>query len=116
MSRILIVEDDDDIRELLVLVLSERGHEVVGAENGRVALVQAEDFRPNIILLDLRMPEMDGRAFAAAYHVRPGPHARLLMMTAARDAASSAAEVGADALVPKPFDLNEMITRVEALS
>jgi CheY-like chemotaxis protein len=116
MTRILVVDDDDDIRELLVMVLEERGHEVVGAENGRVALEQAEKLRPSVIVIDLRMPEMDGRAFVSSYHVQPGPHARVLLMTAARDAAGSAAEVGADAHISKPFDLSEMIARIETLA
>lgn len=116
MSRILVVDDDDDIRDLLVMALAEKGHEVQGAENGRVALARVDVLHPNIIVLDLRMPVMDGRAFACTYRAGPGPHARILVMTAARDASLAAAEVGAEAVLSKPFDLREVTDLIETLA
>jgi two-component system OmpR family response regulator len=115
VSRILIVEDDDDIRDLLVMALTERGHEVHGAENGRVALALVDDLHPDLVVLDLRMPVMDGKTFASTYRARPGPHARILVMTAARDAALAASGVGADAVLSKPFELREVMELVDRL-
>jgi DNA-binding response OmpR family regulator len=68
--------------------------------------------RPCLIPLDMKMPVMDGWAFAVAYRRTPGPHAPILMMTAARDAHSRAADIFADGYVDKPFDIEELLARV----
>jgi two-component system response regulator (stage 0 sporulation protein F) len=116
VSRILVVEDDTDIRDLLLTVFGEMGHEAVGAENGEVAMARVGELHPDLIVLDIRMPVMDGRAFASSYRAAPGPHAPILVMTAARDAAASAAALGADEIIAKPFDLNDLMARIERLA
>ena len=110
--RILIVDDDDSIRELVELVLSDRGYEVLTAADGQTALSLAASTAPALILLDMRMPVMDGWAFASAYHARPGPHAPIVVVTAARDASASAAQIAADAWIAKPFDLEALASLV----
>lgn len=60
MSKILVVDDHEEIREALAAILDEEGHEVVHAENGVVALQMATEATPDVILLDIAMPQMDG--------------------------------------------------------
>jgi CheY-like chemotaxis protein len=109
---LLVVEDDEDIRDFVALLLETEGYAVRTARNGAEALEVARDTPPRLILLDMRMPVMDGWAFARAYRGRPGPHAPILVMTAARDAAERAQEIQADGYVAKPFDLDQLLTLV----
>ena len=106
--RVLVVDDDENIRDFVVLALTEEGYEVVTAPDGRVALDLAAAQPPALILLDMRMPVMDGWAFALAYRALPPPHAPIAVLTAARDAAKYAAEISADAHLAKPFGLAEL--------
>jgi CheY-like chemotaxis protein len=111
-ASILVVEDDQEIRDFLALVLEGEGYAVRTAPNGAVALELIGEAPPQLILLDMRMPVMDGWAFARAYRGRPGPHAPILVMTAARDAAERAQEIEADGYVAKPFDLDHLLSLV----
>jgi two-component system, chemotaxis family, chemotaxis protein CheY len=111
---ILVVDDDDVIAMTVAALLSEEGYAVVTAANGEEALERVARERPCLILLDMKMPVMDGWSFAAAYRRLPGPHAPILMMTAARDAHSRAAEIFADGYVDKPFDIDDLLARVAA--
>ena len=110
--RVLVVDDDASIREFLDLALQDEGYEVVHAVHGAAALELVEQRQPDVILLDMRMPVMDGWAFARAYRQKPGPHAPIIVLTAARDAAESAAQIQADDFLAKPFDLGELLERV----
>jgi CheY-like chemotaxis protein len=110
---ILIVDDDDAIRELIEMALVDEGYEVALATNGQEALDKLGAARPRLILLDMAMPVMDGWAFAAAYRARPGPHAPIVVVTAAHEAAARAAQVAADDFIAKPFDLNRLLETVE---
>lgn len=109
---ILVVEDDEGILSTLELVLVEEGYRVVTAADGAAALDIVERQKPALILLDMKMPVMDGWAFARAYRDKPEPRAPVLVVTAARDAAQRAKEVGADAYLPKPFDIDDLIELV----
>jgi DNA-binding response OmpR family regulator len=109
------VDDDDSIREFIGMALEDAGFDVEMAEDGLRALEIARRRTPSVILLDMRMGGMDGRGFAAAYRAGPGDQAPILVLTAARDAAASAAEIRADAYLEKPFDLKELLDMVEDL-
>lgn len=111
---VLVVDDDVEIREMLRIALTEEGYPVLVASDGAAALALVEQHRPGVILLDMRMPVMDGWAFARAYAARPGPHAPILVMTAAVDAGRWAREIGASAAIAKPFDLNHLLDAVAA--
>lgn len=115
-GRVLLIDDDDTIRDFVRIALGDAGYTVETAEDGRAALDVLARFRPDVILLDVRMPRMDARDFAAAYHALPGPHAPLVVLTAARDAAGSASGIGADAFLAKPFQLADLIDVVRRLS
>ena len=113
--RILVVDDDESISEFVGWVLSDEGHEVTVAPNGAAALRLLEELRPDVILLDMRMPVMDGWEFARAYHEREArrPHVPLVVLTAAQDAARSAREIGADGYLGKPFDVADLLATVK---
>ena len=112
-KRTLVVDDDHDIAELVRLALTDEGYDVVIASNGSVALhaMRTEPF--DLILLDMRMPVMDGWEFAREYHALPAPRAPVVVVTAARDAAERAAEVQADGYISKPFSLEELLAVVK---
>jgi two-component system chemotaxis response regulator CheY len=109
---ILVVEDDDSIRDLVDLVLSGAGYEVLTATDGAAALQVVRTARPDLVLLDMRMPIMDGWEFARRYRARPEPHAPIVVLTAARDAAVRAAEIHANGYLGKPFDVDELLLLV----
>jgi two-component system chemotaxis response regulator CheY len=116
---ILVVEDDAMLRALLGETLQQEGYDTAMAPDGAEALrwlaarAAIGDAPPDLILLDMRMPVMDGWAFATAYRQTPGPHAPIVVMTAAPDAAARAAEIGAAAVLAKPFGLDELFGVVE---
>ena len=110
--RVLVVEDDEAIRSLLCSALAEQGFEVMVAPEGGAGLRLATLHRPHVILLDMRLPGMDGAAFARAYRQMPGPHAALIVLTAmgAADEALHSVELAkADGFVAKPFDLDVLV-------
>jgi two-component system, chemotaxis family, chemotaxis protein CheY len=106
--RALVVDDDHDIGEMVRLALTDEGYEVVLTANGSDALAATLDNHFDVILLDMRMPIMDGWSFADEYRTQPGPHAPVIVVTAARDAADRAAEIAADGYLSKPFSLDEL--------
>jgi CheY-like chemotaxis protein len=106
--QILVVDDEASIRDLVTLALGAEGYEVVSALDGMAALDWLATSRPAVILLDMRMPIMNGWEFARAYAQLPGPRAPLVIRSAARNAATYAAEVKADACLAKPFDLEDL--------
>jgi CheY-like chemotaxis protein len=109
---ILVVDDDEFILRAVAFALEDEGYTVAVATNGKEALAHAEQRPPSLILLDMKMPVMDGWAFAAAYRKRPGPHAPIIAVTAARDSRSWADEIAADGCVVKPFDLDYLLDLV----
>lgn len=89
--------------------LEDEGYDVQTATNGVKALEAVQQSAPTLILLDMRMPVMDGWAFARAYRELPTPHVPIIVLTAARDAGVYADQVEAAAHLAKPFDLNELL-------
>ena len=108
MARVLVVDDDAMIRNYIDMALQEEGHEVLAAEHGAAALLVLDAQTPDMILLDMRMPTMDGWEFARRYQARPGPKVPIVVMTAAQDASQRAAQIGADYFLAKPFDLDAL--------
>jgi CheY-like chemotaxis protein len=113
---VLVVEDDDVSRDMLVTGLSEVGFQVRSAPNGERALAQCADHDPDVILLDLLMPVMGGREFLRAYRSGGRGRARILTMSALTRSPEIARELGCDASVMKPFDFSELIGKVFALT
>ena len=111
--QVLVVDDDEAIREAVAIALSSAGYEVLSAPDGAAALEVLATSRPAVILLDMLMPIMDGWEFARLYEQRPGPHAPIIVLTAARDAQGRAAEIKADAWLSKPFRLDALFACIE---
>lgn len=114
--RILIVEDDLSIADFVEMALTDEGYQVVHMADGAAALAETIRIRPALILLDMRMPVMDGPQFAAVYRQSPPPHAPIVVLTASRDAATAAEEIAANGVLAKPFDLNDLLTLIEQLA
>jgi two-component system, chemotaxis family, chemotaxis protein CheY len=112
---ILVVDDDAALRRIVFALLTEEGYSVMEAPDGAAALARAREVTPGLILLDMRMPVMTGWEFARRYRAQPPPHAPIICVTAAPDAAAVAArgtQIGAVASLSKPFDLDELLALV----
>lgn len=109
---ILVVEDDEAILLSIEQILTDEGYVVAAAANGKEALEVVDQATPRLILLDMKMPVMDGWAFTATYRERRGPHAPIIVLTAARDSRARAAEIAAVGYIAKPFDLDKLIALV----
>jgi signal transduction histidine kinase len=112
-GRVLVVDDDPDIRTLVTEVLRDAGLTVASARDGNEALAEAARMRPDVILLDKLMPGMDGTAFASVYRAA-GKGAPIIAFCAARDAEKWAAAIGAVSYIGKPFDVKELESLVLA--
>lgn len=112
IKRVLVIEDDEDLLALVSLLLQEDGFAVEIAANGREALDSLARQLPDVILLDMKMPIMNGPEFARELEVRYGHQAPIIVLTAAADAHRRAAEVGADAWLGKPFDPEVLLSTV----
>ena len=113
---ILVVEDDAPIREVVATVLEEEGYNVVSAASGAEGLRWLESNAADLVVLDMRMPIMDGWKFAEELRDRQVHNVPILVMTAAVDATQRAREIGAAATLSKPFDLSELIQMVAELT
>jgi urea transport system substrate-binding protein len=107
-ATILIVEDDPDILDVEADALTRKGYRVIKAHNGEDALEELEKGLPQLILLDMRMPVMDGWTFTQIVRDRFGRGIPIVVVTAADDSKLRAAEIGADADLGKPFELEEL--------
>ncbi|MFL5733464.1 MAG: response regulator transcription factor [Chloroflexia bacterium] len=108
----LIVEDDPDILSTVTDILEFEGYQVERASNGVEGLAAIGRARPELIILDMRMPVLDGWEFARILKER-GVEVPILVMTAARDARRWAEEIGAQGYISKPFHLPDLIAAVE---
>ena len=117
-KKILIVDDEDDILHFLDLVLREKGYEVATATGGQEALTKAQLMRPDLILLDIMMPQMDGWEVLKLLRVDEEtaaiPVAMLSARTEARDRVQGLQE-GAVDYICKPFSLQELVGKIEAI-
>lgn len=114
--KILITEDDENIRELLRLYLEREGYTVIEAENGAVGLSKWKAENPDLIMLDVMMPVMDG--WQVCRDVRAtGATTPIIMMTAKGETMDKVTglELGADDYIVKPLEMREVIARVRAI-
>jgi CheY-like chemotaxis protein len=114
-ARILVVEDDSDLRRSLVEVLKDEGYEVSSARDGQDALRQLEGAVPQAILLDLTMPGMDGWTFRSRQRSDPrlARIPTVVISAAYGGDARAVAPLGADAFLPKPFELGSLIATLK---
>jgi two-component system chemotaxis response regulator CheY len=109
-ERVLLIDDDESIRQIVTLLLSDEGYIVREASNGQIGLNALDDYRPHVILLDLRMPVMDGWEFARRYRKLPGPHAPIVAFVAALSVDQAQLGIEAARVLAKPFDLDELLS------
>jgi two-component system chemotaxis response regulator CheY len=107
--RVLLAEDDANLRELIAQTLVDAGFEVSTAANGADALQCVQAFGPDVILLDMHMPIMDGPTFAERYRQLPDHHATIIAITAAGSAQQWADRIKAAAWLNKPFDISALM-------
>lgn len=112
---LLVVDDDTNVRTLLREYFTEQGFRVETVADGRTALISARQARPDLILLDVMMPEMDGLEFIR--HHRKEQETPIILLTARVEETDKiiGLELGADDYVTKPFSMRELLARVRAL-
>lgn len=113
--KILLVEDDQTLSETVEYNLQRQGHEVVKAADGRAALHQARVEKPELILLDIMLPHLDG--FEVCRILRKEMAVPIIMLTARTDEVDKVVglEMGADDYITKPFSMRELMARVKAM-
>lgn len=115
---ILVADDDPDILDLVCMRVEEAGYEVIGVHNGTEALERATSDRPDLCILDVRMPNMDGYEVVRALRANPETASMPLMLLTAHASETDRAtglESGADAFMRKPFSADELKATVAEL-
>jgi DNA-binding response OmpR family regulator len=111
---VLVVEDDDDIRNLIRLALEEEGLPVETASDGREALTWLDEEKPALVLLDMGLPRVSGEGVAEGIRRRYDKHVPIVVVSAF-GSGEQARRVDADAYVPKPFDVGHLMATVHRL-
>jgi two-component system sensor histidine kinase/response regulator len=117
--KILIVDDEDPIREVLIDILADANYEAIGVRNGREAVecLRTHPGRFQLVLLDVMMPALDGWGVLEAMRGDPSlAVVPVVIMTAAENVHQKALKRGAVGYLPKPIDLNELLETVEFYS
>jgi len=112
---VLVVEDDKNIQELLQLYLEKEGYAVTVADDGAQGLTKFRAIRPDLVLLDVMMPVMDG--WAVCKSIRADGNTPVIMLTAKSetDDKITGLKAGADDYITKPFEMREVLARIEAV-
>ena len=115
-AKILIVDDERQVRDLLSKFVTREGYEAIVAPNGEEAIALAEEKDPQLVLLDLKMPGIDG--LEVSKRLRSKSKTRfipIIMITALRDSKTEAITAGVDDFINKPFDLEELSVRMKSI-
>ena len=114
-QKILVVDDDKHIAELISLYMMKEGYETQEIYDGKEAAAAVEDFQPDLILLDLMLPGMDG--YQVCTEVRKTSRVPIIMLTAKGETFDKVLglELGADDYIVKPFEPKELVARVKAV-
>jgi len=115
MAKILVVDDDPRLRELVSVTFQRAGHAIVTASDGRLALIHAARELPDLIVLDIGLPELDG--IEVCRRIRQTSSVPILFLSARDDEVDRilGLELGADDYVTKPFSPRELVARVKAI-
>lgn len=115
--RILIVDDDQDIRESLEIILNDFGCDVLLAQDGAAGMVRAERDAPDLVILDLMIPQRSGIAVLDTIKARPSRQLPVIMMSGSTETRHRelAESRGADGWLPKPFDIPHFLKTVKGL-
>ena len=114
-SKIMVVDDDSNICELLRLYLEKEGYDTILAENGTQALEKFDREKPDLILLDIMMPQLDG--WQVCREIRKKSQVPIIMLTAKGEVFDKVLglELGADDYIVKPFETKEVVARIKAV-
>jgi two-component system, OmpR family, phosphate regulon response regulator PhoB len=118
MARILVIEDEADIRQVIEYNLRQAGHDVTGVDRGKAGLQVATDRPPELVLLDLMLPDISGLDVCRAMKADPRlRHVAVIMLTAKGSEMDRVVglELGADDYVTKPFSVREILLRIQAV-
>lgn len=115
MTKILIVEDEEKISEFIQLELQHEGFDTVTAQTGREALTIFEEYKPDLILLDIMLPELNG--LEVLRRIRKTSMVPVMILTARGETFDrvNGLDTGADDYLPKPFAIEELLARIRAL-
>ena len=114
--RILIVEDQTDVAQLIDVVLKGEGYTVAIAKDGAQGLMLARDWKPDLILMDIMLPGVDGGTLIARLRQEAETaDLPIIAMSASRTLRDRTAELQADALLSKPFDVDALLVQVQFL-
>jgi DNA-binding response OmpR family regulator len=109
---VLVVEDDQDVLALIAAILTDEGYDVQTAVDGAEALPLILEHPPAAVVLDLWLPRLDGRAFGRMVREWYGHRIGIVVCSATRDTPEWAAEVEAEAVIEKPFTLDQLLAAV----
>lgn len=115
-AKVLVVDDEPSIRELVTTVLRYEGFDVASAETGRQALAEVERFRPNLVVLDVMLPDLDG--FEVQRRLNEAGRRVPVVFLTARDAVEDRVRgltIGGDDYLTKPFSLDELVARIRSV-
>jgi DNA-binding response OmpR family regulator len=117
-TRILVVEDEESLLKLESILLSSKGYDVTGVMDGKAALAQVATNPPDLVVLDIMLPEIDG--FEVCRQIKENPATKgipVIMLTAKKNSQDYARgmEVGADAYITKPFKSAKVMETIETL-
>ena len=116
MNRILIIEDEDEIREKLVLILKQEGYELLAVENGEKGVLSSFGFNPDLILCDIMMPGLDGyEVFSEINHIPKLSMIPFVFLTAKSDKTDirKAMHLGAADYITKPFEIDDLLNTIK---
>ncbi len=116
-KKILIADDNENIRELLRYLLEDEGYKLSLAKDGAEAIRKVRDFRPDILFLDIMMPEINGYEVCRIIKTDPSlKNTHVIMLTAkGQEAEQQGKEVGADEYIIKPFSPMEVLTKIKQI-
>jgi DNA-binding response OmpR family regulator len=114
-NKILVCDDDESIGEVLKIMLESDGFEVMGLQNGKGIQKKVEQFDPNLILLDIWMPGIDGKEITKLLKENPATrNIPIILISALNDTSKIAMECGADGFLTKPFDMHHLLSTVRS--
>jgi DNA-binding response OmpR family regulator len=114
-KKILVVDDDKDIREIIMYILESEGFSVSGLDNGSAVLNKVHELRPDMVLLDVQLGDMDGRDICRELKQEPATQEIPIIMISASHGwhALNEKQCEADDFLAKPFDVNELLNHVK---
>ena len=112
LRKVLVIDDDDDLADVVRQVLRDAGYSVATVRHGAAALELTKHVAPDLILLDLSMPIMDGWSFVWQYRRMARQGARIVLLTGNPSAAEIARTLEADGYITKPFAMDDLVATV----